>query len=669
MPANLELGTSLVGNPVAVGGDDNGEDELVVLPEQLRRIGALLSTPEDEPTALSKAVLAVLVGYPLWCLVVTDLTGTGPSTRAKALDGDVSLVITDMCLHGAFLLAGPVALHALQLATQSDGFLRQLGMGQAHVPRSRQENLEWWELTLRRTGTVLVSLIAGFMLLWVLIVKLPLRTVVGVVLFVAFVALWLATLLTWWYSLKVASVLTVTPVAAAAQSARAETKRLRERGEPMDPERWKTLVEDAVLKLGRETLRTLSAGWGSSVLFVGVGLVLFALFWVIVSIDSGFWDAEGPNRDLKNFRVVMATIIAGFGVLPFVLAAEPAGASTMCARLENDINDLYAEDPAFVRAMHILRHLKALNKDQGLGFVVGGQVITKRTLWVLGTGIYGVLVAFAPTFASETGLSGSCGDAQHAACNFGWTFADDSCFKLFGDNVLGVPLGWADAEEACQEMDSQTHLASVTSAEQQRVVAHLAADASAQAVWIGLNDFAEEGSFVWSDDEPLEYDSWSPVDEHFQGQDGGDGVVLWRAYTPPYSWGDYPGSNTAQFPYICAKKATPIVASGGDMLGCAGGHWVMGMPYKQPTSHSTRLAPTIVYGIYKEKIYEELAVMKVALNETITTAAECAAVVHRDYEVANAAMYSNVGREECWAVFEAVGVIYDPMLQTCVFEP
>ena len=34
----------------------------------------------------------------------------------------------------------------------------------------------------------------------------------------------------------------------------------------------------------------------------------------------------------------------------------------------------------------------------------------------------------------------------------------------------------------------------------------------------------------------------------------------------------------------------------------------------------------------------------------------------------NAAVYSNVGRKECWAVFDAVGMVYDPMLQTCVFE-
>ena len=110
----------------------------------------------------------------------------------------------------------------------------------------------------------------------------------------------------------------------------------------------------------------------------------------------------------------------------------------------------------------------------------------------------------------------------------------------------------------------------------------------------------------------------------------------------------------------------PIVANGGEMNGCVGGHWVMGTPYKQ-TSLTAHFAPTIVYGMYKENMYDMIAPTKVALNETITTAAECAAVVHRDYESANAAVYSNIGREECWAVFEVAGVIYDPVLQTCVF--
>jgi hypothetical protein len=72
--------------------------------------------------------------------------------------------------------------------------------------------------------------------------------------------------------------------------------------------------------------------------------------------------------------------------------------------------------------------------------------------------------------------------------------------------------------------------------------------------------------------------------------------------------------------------------------------------------------------MYKQWLCEEIAPRKVALNETIATAAECAAVVHRDYGEANAAVYSNIGRCECWAVMEAVGVIYDPVLQTCIFE-
>ena len=46
--------------------------------------------------------------------------------------------------------------------------------------------------------------------------------------------------------------------------------------------------------------------------------------------------------------------------------------------------------------------------------------------------------------------------------------------KLFGDGVLGQPRGWAEAEGHCQEMGSNLHLASVTSEEQQRAVAHIA---------------------------------------------------------------------------------------------------------------------------------------------------------------------------------------------------
>jgi len=88
------------------------------------------------------------------------------------------------------------------------------------------------------------------------------------------------------------------------------------------------------------------------------------------------------------------------------------------------------------------------------------------------------------------------------------------------------------------------------------------------------------------------------------------------------------------------------------MHGCLNGHWVMGTPYKQLDSLSY-LSPTTVYGIYDDKVYERLAPTKIDLNETVTTPAECAALVHRDHPEATAAEYSNVGGDWCKAVFDA----------------
>ena len=53
------------------------------------------------------------------------------------------------------------------------------------------------------------------------------------------------------------------------------------------------------------------------------------------------------------------------------------------------------------------------------------------------------------------------------------------------------------------------------------------------------------------------------------------------------------GSLSGSAPYVCARKSTPTVATGGEMLGCAGGRWVLGAPYKQSSSLG-RLPPTIV---------------------------------------------------------------------------
>ena len=87
------------------------------------------------------------------------------------------------------------------------------------------------------------------------------------------------------------------------------------------------------------------------------------------------------------------------------------------------------------------------------------------------------------------------------------------------------------------------------------------------------------------------------------------------------------------------------------MIGCSGGHWVMGETY---TASSTEvdLPPTTVFGIYGSNVYSVIQPVKIAMNETAPTAAACAALVHRDHPAATAAEYSNTGEEWCRAAFD-----------------
>lgn len=72
--------------------------------------------------------------------------------------------------------------------------------------------------------------------------------------------------------------------------------------------------------------------------------------------------------------------------------------------------------------------------------------------------------------------------------------------------------------------------------------------------------------------------------------------------------------------------------------------------------------------MYDQRVYDEIVPTKIRRNETsVSTAAECAALVRRDHPTAAAAEYSNIGHGWCNAVLGAAGVIYDPEIQTCLF--
>ena len=129
----------------------------------------------------------------------------------------------------------------------------------------------------------------------------------------------------------------------------------------MDSQTWRPEVEAPVLELVRNTLPTLSDGWGRSVGVVMIGLVCVALGF--------FLAARGAFTDSTPLwaQAVCAGIIGGFVALPFLLAIDPASASSNCARLEDSINHISGEDSSFMPAENFIKYIKRLNKDQGLG--------------------------------------------------------------------------------------------------------------------------------------------------------------------------------------------------------------------------------------------------------------------------------------------------------------
>ena len=97
----------------------------------------------------------------------------------------------------------------------------------------------------------------------------------------------------------------------------------------------------------------------------------------------------------------------------------------------------------------------------------------------------------------------------------------------------------------------------------------------------------------------------------------------------------------------------------------------MGRAYKRADSID-QLPPTIAEGILDGKIYDAINDTEKRLvgdDVSITTPVACATLVRRDYVTAYAVEYSNLGDDACHAILsEVAGVIYDPTVQTCIFN-
>lgn len=114
-----------------------------------------------------------------------------------------------------------------------------------------------------------------------------------------------------------------------------------------------------------------------------------------------------------------------------------------------------------------------------------------------------------------------------------------------GHNYLyvGTSMSWTDARAYCQSLNG--HLATIGSANENTFVSLMASGSK----WIGLTDEAVEGTFVWSNGEPLVYTNWSGANPDNAGNQ--DYVQMLSIGT----WDDT--AETPALPFVCEFDTLP----------------------------------------------------------------------------------------------------------------
>nr|XP_006820468.1 PREDICTED: brevican core protein-like [Saccoglossus kowalevskii] len=109
-------------------------------------------------------------------------------------------------------------------------------------------------------------------------------------------------------------------------------------------------------------------------------------------------------------------------------------------------------------------------------------------------------------------LTVSTASAVLTSCPDTWTEWDGACYRCFTD-----PKTWADADTICQNYAG--YLPSVHSRQENDKILEVCP--SEYDLWIGLNDRAWEGNWVWSDGDPIVYTNWNAGEP--DGQSSGIG--------------------------------------------------------------------------------------------------------------------------------------------------
>ncbi|XP_071825680.1 echinoidin-like isoform X2 [Apostichopus japonicus] len=162
------------------------------------------------------------------------------------------------------------------------------------------------------------------------------------------------------------------------------------------------------------------------------------------------------------------------------------------------------------------------------------------------------------------GFGQLCDAHIEARCPPHWTFWGQHCYRFFNN----LRLSWVSAEQYCNQFgtvhnDREGHLAhlvSIHSEHENNFVRafwdNLREPSSARKFcWMGLNEIAQEGRWVWTDQSPAYYRKWG------SGQPSNSGVDQDCGTLDTYGTGRYfgawnDGACSLRLPFIC--KVLPV---------------------------------------------------------------------------------------------------------------
>ncbi|KAK7108591.1 hypothetical protein V1264_016300 [Littorina saxatilis] len=93
-----------------------------------------------------------------------------------------------------------------------------------------------------------------------------------------------------------------------------------------------------------------------------------------------------------------------------------------------------------------------------------------------------------------------------SGCPNGWTQFQNSCYEY-----MSSAHKWTDAQTSCKSLDQHGKLVEIGSADENNFVANFVKSHGGQNVWVGINDMAKEGHFVFGTSTwGLPYTNWNP---------------------------------------------------------------------------------------------------------------------------------------------------------------